>query len=190
VYLVSRQPGCPADPECLASSVEPEHLPSKVVELIIPVRGGLPDNPTRVTRSPSVCSLMLRRIENGSLVVNAREFESWYKAERRRKRWPPQKGGEAPRRRGRPPTDNIWEGWIKAIVEKGLWSAQQPVADLLRLIERNADSLWLQAGKDAPPKKDAISQIVNRIFDETGDDRFRRQKRRSSRKIRSCAPGE
>ena len=174
VYLIPR-PTEEQETYPTISEAMPEPLPIEAIRLIVPVRDGLPDNPVRTGRGP-----WKRRIETGSLLIDAVEFDGWYKQERLRGLWPTQVSCKKPRR-GRPRIDDTLEQRIMEIVVDGGWTAQRPIADLLRDL----------ALIGMPASKDTVTRIIERLFlvgrcpIEAGDFRLNRPKRRPPRKTHS-----
>jgi hypothetical protein len=174
VYLIPRW-GTFLVPRLGISEAMPEPLPIESIRLIVPVRDGLPDNPVRTGHGP-----WNRRIETGSRLINAAEFDGWYKQERLRGLWPTQVSRKKPRR-GRPRIDDTLEQRIMEIVVDGGWTAQRPIADLLRDL----------ALIGMPASKDTVTRIIDRLFlvgrcpIEAGDFRLNRPKRRPPRKTHS-----
>ena len=155
---------------------EPELLAPDLLRLIIPVRGGLPDHPVHVRRAPPGSTInrsVLRRVKIGRLLVMRAEFDGWYRREKLKRKWPSQKESKLPRP-GRPRANELWTGRVEKFAYDNDWTARQPIVVLKSMLAGHYDS--------EPPSDDTLARLVDRIFQETGDSRFRRKKRRTSRK--------
>lgn len=149
-----------------------EIVSPNTLKLIVPVRSALPDHPTRIAYPRSGPPLI--RLSRGALFLSKSEFECWYRAEKAKRKWPSQEGASK-RPIGRPRVSADWRARIKHLVEGGEWSAQKSIPTLKK-------SLAASEFGEAPPSDDALARIVDELLKETGDDRYRRKRRRPSRK--------
>jgi hypothetical protein len=166
-------------PACAKDWGEPELLAPDVLRLIILVRGGLPDHPLHVRSAPRGSAIdrsLLMRVKTCALLLKRTEFDAWYRDEKLKRKWPSQKESKSPHP-GRPRTNEVWTNRIKNFVDANRWAAQQSIVALKSMLAASED--------EAPPSDDTLARIVDRIFQEMGDSRFRRKKRRPSRKTPS-----
>lgn len=143
---------------------EPLRLPCDVLQRMIPQRGSLPDHPIR-------CSLKLAGgdskvfdlLRTGVLLVHTKEFDSWYRSERAKGRWPSQR---SKRRTGRPSkqTDGL------AIAVESLMREQQTSIPKLR-------RRLIALGRNDVPSLDTLGRLVDRRYRETGEPALRRTRR-------------
>ena len=154
-----------------------EIVPQAAVRLIIPIHSGLPDHAVLVYRpqpSSSVSSRLLTKLRKGILLLSRIEFDAWYEAERQKTNWLSQSQSKAAKV-GRPRAGELIRGRVRRLVEQNKWSATAPITALQRLL---MESKPLEIVSD-----DTLARIVDGLFLHTGDSRFQRPKRRSSRKI-------
>jgi hypothetical protein len=143
-------------------------VPPDVIARLMTVRGGLPDHPIRPTmKATGGDEHLLRVLQTGTLLVRQNEFASWYKAERRRNRWPSQHGKKK-RGAGRPTkmTAALRSAVTDALRERG----QVSVAELHRTL--------IASGRSDIPSIDTLERFLNQLYRETGDPHFFRAKRR------------
>src|SRR6516165_6132455 len=90
-------------PRSHCSDQAPLLVPPEVIDRLMVVRGGPPDHPIRPTlKIAGGDEHLLHMLKIGTLVVCESEFAYWYKAERRRNRWPSQHSSTKKRGAGRP----------------------------------------------------------------------------------------
>lgn len=149
-------------------------VPVEVLGRLIRVSDGLPDHairpPVALLRDGLVTSELFAALCNSAMYLKQSEFNAWYIKQKSRGRWPSQRKSKRPRI-GRPSkqTDELRTSVI-ARVEEGSWSATRPVAELERLL----------ASKGAP-KRNTLKRVIDQIFRETGDHRYRIMPRKRSR---------
>ena len=137
-------------------------VPPDVIARLMTVRGGLPDHPIRPTmKATGGDEGLLRVLQTGTLLVRQNELASWYKAERRRNRWPSQHGKKK-RGAGRPTkmTAALRSAVTNALRERG----QVSVAELHRTL--------LASGRSDIPSIDTLERLLNQLYRETGDPHF------------------
>jgi hypothetical protein len=145
-------------------------VPAAVVGRLIASRGALPDHPIRPSLKAAGNNMELFvLLEGGLLVVQIKEFEKWYRAERKRGKWPSQKS----RVRAGPgrPTKQTYRlrNAVVALVSNQLWNLKDGLNKLRRLLVANDYS--------EVPTPATLGSLVDQIFRETGDIQFRRIKR-------------
>jgi len=145
-------------------------LPRGVLDSLILSRGTLPDHAHRPSlRMCGGDKQLLFALETGFLAVNESEFEAWYRAERRRGKWPSQRSQTKRPLKGRPAKETA--GLRNAIVNLTLesrWTAKAGLNALHRL---------LKAERAEIPSPAALGRIVDRLWNEIGETDFRRAKR-------------
>ncbi len=154
-----------------------EIVPQEAVKLIIPVHTGLPVHAVHVyrfQRGSSVSSRLLTKLRKGILLLSRVEFDAWYEAERQKTNWLSQSQSKTAKL-GRPRAGELVRGRVRRLVEQNKWSATAPITALQRLL---MELKPLEIVSD-----DTLARIVDGLFLHTGDSRFQRPKRRSSRKI-------
>ena len=157
-----------------------EAVSPDILTLIVTARNALPDHPTHIYRAPhgsSIDPAYLMRLSRGTLYLSKSEFELWYRAEKAKQKWPSQQEGQKRRAKvGRPRMAPIWRERIVECVEAGRWTAQEPIVALRKQLLKYPSDAQL-------PSDDTLARIVDKLFPEEGDDHYRRNKRRPSRKI-------
>jgi hypothetical protein len=115
------------------------------------------------------------------LRIRREQFEAWYEEARERNNWPSQYASRKPRKDGslkpiigRPSKQNLLRNAIIALVNERCWSAQQKIADLVRL---------LLEVKGMIATRDTVSRVVDELFKEKGDDRYRRRPRKRAQVV-------
>jgi hypothetical protein len=159
-----------------------ERVPREVAGRLIPIRGGLPDNPYRVSVSflesliddsslwDAFQAGLLHEERAGVLLLKSEEFETWSDRERARGKWPSQRSSKKPKR-GRPSRMNgALRNLILGAVNEGSWTAKQGVKALGRYLEGSGRIV---------PSHDTLGRLVDHLFLETGNPALRREKRRS-----------
>ena len=147
-------------------------VPPAVIKRFITVRGTLPDHAYRPSlKTTEGNKELLFALEPGLLVVNAFEYETWYRHERAKGKWPSQRhqGTYVPGR-GRPTkqTGRLRDA-IVALVRGGDWTAKAGFNELRRLL--------IRTGHDDCPNAATLRTVVERLWVETGEDDFRCNKR-------------
>lgn len=145
----------------------PTLVAPNVLARMIRVRGTFPDHPVRASmKTTQGDARLLRLLENGILLVATEEFDDWYRAERRKGRWPSQRS-RLKRRPGRP---SIQTEPLRAAVlkvsreEKGL-----PITQLRRrLIARGITDV---------PSRDTLRRLSDQLYVESGEPALRRKRR-------------
>lgn len=151
---------------------QPLKLSPVLVRRLLLVRSGIPDHPYRVQRSllrdGLVTPELFAALQTGILVYRREEFECWCRSERRRRIWPSQRSSEKPKQGAPTKRSNRLRSRIVAEVERGTWMADQPVMSLYRIL----------TDKGPTPSHDTITRLVDELYLETGDQRYRRVKHR------------
>lgn len=80
-------------------------------------------------------------------------------------KWPVNNPSREPRRRGRPATEKIWTDRIVDVVERGLWSVDEPLENLISSLKKYGQ----------PPSRDTVRRLVEAIYRKTRDPRFHRR---------------
>jgi hypothetical protein len=153
-----------------------DSVPKEALKLVIPVHSGLPDYAVHVYRpqpGSSISSRLLAKLRKSIMLLSRVEFDAWYEAERRKTNWPAQSQSKAAKV-GRPRAGELVPNRVRRLVEQNKWSATAPITALQRLL---MEMTPLEIVSD-----DSLARIVDRLFLHTGDSRFQRHKRRSSRK--------
>jgi hypothetical protein len=151
-----------------------ESVPKEALKLVIPVHSGLPDYAVHVYRPQPGSSISSRsKLRKSIMLLSRVEFDAWYEAERRKTNWPAQSQSKAAKV-GRPRAGELVPNRVRRLVEQNKWSATAPITALQRLL---MEMKPLEIVSD-----DSLARIVDRLFLHTGDSRFQRRKRRSSRK--------
>ena len=145
-------------------------LPRALLDSMVLSRGTLPDHAHRPSlRMCGGDKQLLFALETGFLAVKESEFEAWYRAERRRGKWPSQRYQTKRPLKGRPAKETA--GLRNAIVNLTLesrWTAKTGI---------NALHCLLKAERAEVPNSAALGRIVDRLWNETGETDFRRAKR-------------
>lgn len=148
----------------------PLQVPPDVLRKMIRIRGGLPDHAVqsmRVFAKEPIASELRQALAKSALYVRQSDFETWYKKDRKQIKWPSQRSSRKPRM-GRPSRQNDLRAEIIAQANQGQWSAQQKIADLVRLLR----------SKGIIAERDTTRRVVDQLFKETGDQRYRRRSRK------------
>ena len=146
----------------------PVVLPKAVLSRMIPRRGGLPDEPVRVSLKIAGGDqkiLNLFRIGKGLLLVNVKEFNSWYRLERAKGKWSSQRS-KLKRREGRPSkqTNTLRQAVMNAMCEQ-----KTSIAALRRRL--------VASGRTDVPSLDTLERLVDQLYRETGEQALRRARR-------------
>ena len=141
-------------------------VPLDALARLLKVRGALPDHairpPAALLRDNFVPAELFAALSSSALFLQAAEFEAWYHQQKRRRRWPSQRESKKPRT-GRPPkqTDQLFTS-IRARVAEEKWSAPDGIAKLVRLLATHG-----------APNRNLVRRAVQRLYEETGDNRYR-----------------
>jgi hypothetical protein len=149
-------------------------VPTAVLAKIPKARGCVPDHCFRI--SPSLVregileGKTLVAMLHGPLLLDDMAFKRWYESERRKGKWPSQRGSKH-RSAGRPrkQTDAL-RNRIQTIVNAGEWCGEDKVSVLHRKI--------FSGGHEPTVSHDTLARVVDDLFIETGDAQFRRRRRR------------
>jgi hypothetical protein len=145
-------------------------LPRGVLDSLVMSRGTLPDHAHRPSlRMCGGDKQLLFALETGFLAVKKTEFEAWYRAERRRGKWPSQRSQTKRPLKGRPAKETAaLRNAITNLTLESRWSAKAGLNALHRL---------LKAERAEVPNSATLGRIVDRLWNETGEVQFRRAKR-------------
>ncbi len=156
----------------------PEPVSPSVLKRMITSRGGLPDRPARTSVQMTDGNLrLLRLLTNGVLVVRKTDFNSWYRSERAKGKWPSQ-SSRLQRSTGRPRKRSpAIKNAIERLVRDQAWSAKDGIPALRRLLVQN--------GRVGVPNVSTLRHTVVELFVETGDLAFRRLRRPRSAQLPS-----
>jgi hypothetical protein len=144
----------------------PVVVPIDVLQRMPRTRGGLPDHPVRppatFLHNFPIARALFTALSVSALHLSRSEFAAWYEREKHKRRWPSQADSDAARI-GRPSkqTDELFTS-IKALTNGGLWSASDGIEKLVRLLASNG-----------APNRFLVRRAVQRLFEETGDPRYR-----------------
>ena len=144
----------------------PLQVPIGVLERLLKSRGGLPDRPIRLPltllRENPVAPELFAALSNSAMFIQEAEFRVWYHRQKRRRRWPSQHESIKPRP-GRPSkqTGELITS-IRARVAQEEWSAPDGIAKLVRLLATHG-----------APNRNLVRRAVQRLYEATGDDRYR-----------------
>lgn len=141
-------------------------LPIGVLSRLLKVRGGLPDHairpPVSLFRDTSVSPELFAALSSSAMYIHRSQFEIWYEKQKSRHKWPSQRASTQPRT-GRPSkqTDELLTS-IRARVVQKKWSAPDGIAKLVRLL-----------ASYGAPNRNLVRRAVQRLYEETGDNRYR-----------------
>lgn len=107
---------------------------------------------------------LFRALNTGLLIVRKSEFDAWYQREHRKGKWPSQRGKS--KKEGRPShqTDGLRNA-VAAIMQEG----KITIAELRRRL--------VSSGRTDVPSEDTLARVVDELYRETGEARFRRHRR-------------
>jgi hypothetical protein len=159
----------------------PLQVPPDVLAKMPRTRGGLPDHavqPMRFLAKDQIAAKLLAALSASALYVRSKEFEDWYEEARKKRNWPShekQRNSLDQHHNNKPPMgrrskQSDLRDPIIVLVKGGRWSAQQKIADLVRLLET----------KGIEATRDTLRRTVDQLFKETGDQRYRRRVRKRS----------
>ena len=146
---------------------EPVVLPRQLLGRLITTRGCFPDHPIRPSMKTAGGDKAIHELLNtGIILVRSKEFETWYRSERDKGRWPSQHSRL--KKTGRPSTQN--KGLRDAVIE-ALREGKTSIAALRRRLET--------AGRTDVPSLDTLARLVDQLHRETGEpELFRKSSRR------------
>jgi hypothetical protein len=104
---------------------------------------------------------LLHMLKIGTLVVCESEFAYWYKAERRRNRWPSQHSSTKKRGAGRPTKRTALRSATAEVLRQ---AGQISVANLRRIL--------IASGRTDVPSVDTLARLVDQLHRETGEPNF------------------
>jgi hypothetical protein len=153
-------------PQAEAGRPGPEltRVPGAVLKRLIKPRGCLPDHPRVSMRAVENDGQLFRALNTGLLIVRKSEFDAWYQREHRKGKWPSQRGKS--KKEGRPShqTDGLRNA-VAAIMQAG----KITIAELRRRL--------VSSGRTDVPSEDTLARVVDELYRETGEARFRRHRR-------------
>jgi len=158
---------------------QPPRVPPDILQLMMRVRGGLPDRPVATAQRAAFLKNLppeLREIiSSGVLVVNETDFQKWYDEEYGKRAWPSQRTSKK-MRLGRPRVQNDagLRRRICNLARDGEWDARKDtISELSRLLDSHP------LGKMASPN--TLTKIVDDLFVETSLAALHRRKRQRRR---------
>jgi hypothetical protein len=176
VYVFWRPYTETTDPE-----FEIMRVPGSTLERLIRVRGKLPDHPRASMRVVEKNEKLYRALNTGILIIRKRDFDAWYRRERQKGRWPSQRGKLEKEGRPSRQTERLRKA-VVAIMQDG----KMTIAELRRRL--------IGSGRSDVPSADTLARLVDELYRETGEAKFRRlrrarpgYRRSSSRKTRSSS---
>jgi hypothetical protein len=153
-------------PEAEVGDLRPKltRVAGSVLARLIKVRSTFPDHPRVSMKAVERNGELYRALNTGVLVVRKSEFNGWYRRERRKGRWHSQHNRL--NKEGRPSQrTEALRNAVAAIV------ADEPItiAELRRRL--------VTSGRTGVPSEDTLARVVDELYRETGDAKFRRPKR-------------
>jgi hypothetical protein len=147
-------------------------LPVEVLERLIAPRGGLPDHAVRPSlKTVGGDTKLLALLVGGLLLVSKKEFDSWYRSQRSKRRWASQRSTKR-RSGGRPSRQTeAMRGAVLSIMREGKLS----IAELRRRL--------VAAGQARVPSSDTLERLVDQLYRETGEENLRRIKRLRRKRV-------
>jgi hypothetical protein len=144
----------------------PLQVPLDVLIRLLRVHGGLPDHairpPANLLRNTSIDSEVFVALSSSAMFLQVSEFQAWYQRQKSRRRWPSQRESKKPAT-GRPSKqDDQLLTSITARVAEEKWSAPDGIAKLVRLLVTHG-----------APNRNLVRRAVQRLYEETGDNRYR-----------------
>jgi hypothetical protein len=155
------------------AGADPVPVPATILERLIPSRRGLSDRQATVAlkavRAGGGNERLYALLRDGVLLVRENDFRVWCESEKCKGKWPSQ--GKKKRRKGRPSrqSDDLRNA-ISARVNDERWDGRMGIPSLHAMLTGSAGF--------AVPSEDTLRRLVNRVFAETGDARFRIPTRR------------
>ena len=147
-------------------------VPKELIgHVFIKVRGRIPGNfAIRPSRNLVRNERLFALLNGGQLVVREGEFRRWVRSQRKKRRWPSQQKAQCSKNPvGRPSKLTVQlKGAILDIIGQQAWHGKRPLAALHRLL--------VERGLVAP-SVDTIGRMIDDMFMEIGDARFRRRRR-------------
>jgi hypothetical protein len=140
-------------------------VPKIVLGRLIPIRGCLPDHPRVSMKTVGGDGKLYRALNAGLLIVSQSDFNTWYRQERDKGRWPSQR--LRLRVGGRPSKQTAA---LRTAVVKQMREGASSIAELRRRL--------LDFGRTDVPSQDTLARLVDRLQAETGEAEFLRRKRK------------
>jgi hypothetical protein len=137
-------------------------VPVNVLKNLITVRGSLPDHAIRPSKKTTGGDIkLLSLLITGVLVVDARDFDIWYRSERRRHKWPSQQSTTKVIK-GRPTKQTeALKNAVLRLVYAGNWCRNDGIPKLHRLLA--------SSGRSGVPSPDTLARLVVELHRATGN---------------------
>jgi hypothetical protein len=148
-----------------------EVVPVNVLKRLITVRSSLPDHAIRPSKKTTGGDIELFwLLITGVLVVDAHDFDIWYRSERRKHKWSSQQS-TTKTIRGRPTrqTEAI-KNAVLGLVNAGNWCRDDGIPKLHRLLT--------SSGRSGVPSSDTLARLVVALHRATGNRNLLRMPRR------------
>jgi hypothetical protein len=139
-------------------------VPGAVLRRLIKSRGCLPDHSHAPMKAVAGNGELYRALNTGLLVVRKREFDAWYRRERQKGGWHSQRSKL--KKEGRPSQQT---DALRNAVAAHMPDDTITIAELRRRL--------VTSGRTNVPSEDTLARVVDRLYRETGDVKFRRPKR-------------
>jgi hypothetical protein len=158
----------------------PKSVPACLLERLITGRGLLTNRPIRlplaIVRAAGVGEEYFWLFNSGVLVVDAAEFNHWYRSQRTKGKWPSQR---QKRKKGRGAPTKQSEGLrsrIRFLVQAGKWRADKRPEGGGTGIEALRRLLLAEPDFNVP-STDTLGRLLKNMHTETGDPALRRKHR-------------
>jgi hypothetical protein len=163
VYVFGRPQAEAGDPRPKLTRV-----PGALLGRLIKARGSFSDHPRASMKAVEGNGELYRVLNTGLLVVRKSEFDAWYRRERRKGRWHSQRSKL--RKEGRPSqqTEALRNAVAAAMPDDTI-----SIAELHRRL--------VKSGRTNVPSEDTLARVVDELYRETGEAKFRRPKRKNRR---------
>jgi hypothetical protein len=177
VYVVPKSRGPSAVPTETPRSVEtitPILVPVNVLKRLITRRGSLSDRPIRLSiKTTDRNEKLFLLLRDGLLVVRASDFNTWYRSDLAKGKWPSQRE-RSKISNGRPTkqTEAIRNA-VLALTRRGAWSRKAGIPKLRRLL--------VASDRSDIPSVDTLERVVEQLHRETGEPELRRKPRARGR---------
>jgi hypothetical protein len=126
-------------------------VPGAVLGRLIKSRGCLPHHPRASMKAARGNGELCRTLNTGLLVVRKREFDAWYRRERRKGSWPSQR--DRLKKEGRP-SQQAEE--LRNAVSATLQEGKISIAELRRRLVRS--------GRTDAPSGDTLARVVDELY--------------------------
>jgi hypothetical protein len=165
VYVVANSQG-PSTPSTQTprsvETITPMKVPVNVLKRLITRRGSLSDRPIRLsikTTDRNEGLFLLLRF--GLLVVRTSDFNTWYRSDRAKGKWPSQRS-KSKNSNGRPTkqTEAIRNA-ILVLARSGAWHRKAGIPRLRRLL--------VASDRSDVPSVDTLERLVEQLHRETGE---------------------